>query len=349
MKRFSTSLLLVFSFFISYSQTKNYRIHSVAFYNLENLFDTINNPDTNDEASPMFEIKKNRSAVYYQKLKNMARVISEIGSEKTHTAPSIIGIAEIENRNVLEDLIQTPPLNKFNYGIIHYDSPDLRGIDVALLYRKEHFIPMAHHPYEMRLWSENGIRKYTRDQLLVSGYLEEELIHIIVNHWPSRRGGEKRSRPNREKAAFLNKTICDSIFKTHLNSKIILMGDLNDDPINASLKNSLGTKKDRKHLLPSDFYNPYEVLFERGFSTLGFRDNINLFDQIILSGSLVPGEKDFSTLSFYKAYIYNPAYLSLQSGKYKGYPFRSFGNGAFTGGYSDHYPVFVYLIKEKNH
>ena len=269
MKPYFTSLILLFWLSISSAQSKNYRIHCMAFYNLENLFDTINNPETNDEASPMFEIKKNRSAVYHQKLKNMAQVISEIGFEKTKTAPSIIGVSEIENRNVLEDLLQTPPLNSLNYGIAHYDSPDLRGIDVALLYRKEHFIPISHHAYELRFWSETGVRKYTRDQLLVSGYLEGELIHVIVNHWPSRRGGEKRSRPNREKAAFLNQQICDSIFTTSPNSKIILMGDLNDDPINSSLKNVLGTKKSQQHLLPIEFYNPYEVLFEKGYSTLG--------------------------------------------------------------------------------
>jgi len=345
MKRFNLFFLGILCTTISISQTKNYKIHTVAFYNLENLFDTINNLEKNDEASPIMNIKKNRSKIYHQKIENMARVISEIGYDKTKRSPTIIGISEIENKTVLEDLILTKKLKSKNYGIIHYDSPDLRGIDVALLYQKKYFVPISHRPYELKIWSENGYRLYTRDQLLVTGYLEGELIHIIINHWPSRRGGEKKSRPNREKAAFLNKKITDSIFSKKTNSKIILMGDLNDDPTNSSLKNILQTKTIVKNTVDTVFYNPYESLFKKGHGTLGYRDNINLFDQIILSGNLISKNKKFKTYGFYKAHIFNPKYLSVQKGKYKGYPFRSFGYNGFTNGFSDHYPVYVYLIK----
>lgn len=341
------SLLLGFLCSVfSFSQNNEYKIHTVAFYNLENLFDTINNPNTNDEASPMFEIKSNRSQIYAQKLKNMAKVIAEIGTNKTSFSPTLVGVAEIENRQVLEDLLQTKKLKSKNYGIIHYDSPDHRGIDVALLFNKKNFIPISHTSYELKFWSEKGYRLYTRDQLLVSGYLEEELIHIIINHWPSRRGGEKKSRPNREKAAHLNKIICDSLFKTDLNSKIIIMGDLNDNPTNSSLKNVLKTQTNLKKLQDSTLYNPYEILFKKGYSTLGYRDNIHLFDQIIISSSLVSKNKSFDTFQLYKAHIFNPPYLTNQMGKYKGYPFRSFGYEGFTNGYSDHYPVYIYLIKK---
>lgn len=117
----------------------------------------------------------------------MAKVISQIGHEITKSSPTIIGLSEIENRNVLEDLVQSASLRKNKYRIIHYDSPDRRGIDVALLYKQAHFTPVHHEVFELKLWDEKGYPIYTRDQLLVSGYLDDELIHIIVNHWPSRR------------------------------------------------------------------------------------------------------------------------------------------------------------------
>lgn len=344
MRNFILTILSTLFIQFTFSQKSTYTIHTVAFYNLENLFDTINNPNTNDEASPMMEITNNRAFIYNQKLKNLAKVISEIGFEKTKTSPTILGVAEIENRSVLEDLIQTEILNKKKYGIIHYDSPDQRGIDVALLYDKIKFIPLHHTSYELRLWSDKGYRIQTRDQLLVSGYLENELIHIIVNHWPSRRGGEKRSRPLREKAAYLNKKICDSILIAHPNSKIILMGDLNDNPTNSSLKEVLQTETDLKKVKDTTFFNPYEVLYKKGYSTLGYRDNIHLFDQILFNGNFI--SKKYKSFSFYKANIFNPSYLTVQTGKYKGYPFRSFSYGTFTNGYSDHYPVYIYLIKK---
>jgi len=346
MKKKGSLLLVLLCFLFSFGQSNNYKIHTIAFYNLENLFDTINDLHKNDEASPMFAIKNNRSKIYIQKLENMAKVISEIGSEKTHVSPTILGVSEIENRQVLEDLLQTENLRTRNYGIIHYDSPDLRGIDVGLLYNKKQFIPIYHKSYELKFWSDQGYRLYTRDQLLVSGYLENELIHIIVNHWPSRRGGEKKSRPNREKAAFLNRRICDSILKTDSKSKIIIMGDLNDNPTNSSLKNILKTETKLKKIQDTTLYNPYEILFKKGYSTLGYRDNIHLFDQILLSGSLVSKDKKFEDFKLYKANIYNPSYLTNQTGRYKGYPFRSFGYEGFTNGYSDHYPVYIYLLKK---
>ena len=341
------TLLLIghFCFLISFGQSNKYKIHTIAFYNLENLFDTINDLEKNYEANPMFEIK-NKSEIYARKLENMASIISEIGTEKTHISPTILGVAEIENRQVLIDLLNTKSLKDKNYGIIHYDSPDVRGIDVALLYNRKNFIPISHKPHELKFWSEEGYRLYTRDQLLVSGYLENELIHIIVNHWPSRRGGEKKSRPNREKAAYLNKKICDSLLRTDSKSKIIIMGDLNDNPTNSSLKKILKTETKLNKIQDSTLFNPYEILFKKGYSTLGYRDNIHLFDQIIVSGAFVSKNKKFKDYQFYKANIYNPRHLTNQSGKYKGYPFRSFGYEGFTNGYSDHYPVYIYLIKK---
>ncbi len=325
---------------------KKYKIRTIAFYNLENLFDTINDVNKNDEASPMMELKSNRSKVYWDKIEKLSSTIAQIGADKTNTSPAIIGVSEVENLNVLEDLIHSKHLIKNNYGIIHYDSPDKRGIDVALLYQKKYFNPIHHEAFNPKIFKDN-YPVYTRDQLLVSGYLDDELIHIIVNHWPSRRGGEAASRPNREKAAYQNTKIIAQVREQDEDAKILIMGDFNDDPINSSFKNVLKTKSRKKNVNEGDLYNPYEDMFRRGFNTLKYRDKINLFDMIFFTSPLLnKGEKDFSTYKMYKAMIFNKRFLTTKKGKYKGYPFRSFSNGGYTGGYSDHYPVYLYLIKE---
>jgi hypothetical protein len=338
-------IFIIIAFQPVFSQ-KKYEIKTIAFYNLENLFDIVDDTLKLDETSPIMEIKENRAGIYQLKLNNMAKVLSEIGTDEAKNSPVIIGVAEIENYGVLEDLINTSFLKDKKYSIIHYDSPDIRGIDVGFLYQSSFFKPIYHETFELRLWGADGYRIFTRDQLLVSGYLGDELIHIIVNHWPSRRGGESKSRPNREKAAYLNTQIIAKIKETDPNPKIIIMGDLNDDPINSSLKNILKTKSKKSDVREGDIYNPMEEMFRLGQNTLAYRDNINLFDQIMFTSPLLTTTKDYSTYKMYKAGIFKPQYLTTQTGKYKGYPFRSFGNGGFTGGYSDHYPVYIYLIKE---
>ena len=347
MKRFYLFFPILFLLSTTVFSQKNYEIRTIAFYNLENLFDAVDDPEKNDEASPIMGIKENREEIYVKKLNNMAKVVSEIGTKEAKNSATIIGVAEIENRKVLEDLINTGELKNKQYSIIHYDSPDLRGIDVALLYQEKYFRPINHEVFELKLWDENGFRIYTRDQLLVSGYLDDELIHIIVNHWPSRRGGEKKSRSKREKAAYLNTKIIEKIKITDPNPKIIIMGDLNDDPINASLKKVLKTKSKKSKVKEGDIYNPMEDLFRRGQNTLAYRDNINLFDQIMITSPLLTTKKDYSSFKMYKTNIFNPQYLTTQTGKYKGYPYRSFSGNNFINGYSDHYPVYMYLIKEK--
>ena len=166
----------------------------------------------------------------------------------TKNAPALIGVAEIENRKVLEDLANESTLLPKDYGIVQFDSPDRRGIDVALLYQKSLFRPINTSAHELFLYDDNDREKrvYTRDQLLVSGYLDGDLIHVIVNHWPSRSGGEARSRYKREKAAELNKKIIDSLFDIDPYAKIITMGDLNDDPDNISVKKILAAKSEKE-------------------------------------------------------------------------------------------------------
>ena len=341
-------ILVLFSCFhvILYAQEKKtYKIHTLAFYNLENLFDTINDPTKFDEASPIMELKTNRRVIYKKKVKNMARVIADIGSDVAHNSPAIIGVSEIENREVLEDVVNDSSLISKDYGIIHYHSPDARGIDVALLYQKKLFTPISTSSHELKIFDDlTNKRVYTRDQLLVSGNLDGELIHVIVNHWPSRSGGEARSRPKRVVAAKLCKHLVDSLQVIDPYAKVFIMGDLNDDPTNASIKDALKAEKDRDKVVFKGIYNPYEGFFKSGKGTTAYRDAWSLFDQIMVTKPLI--EKDFSSYRFYKAGIFNENFLIQKDGQYKGYPFRSWGYGGFTDGFSDHFPVYVYLIKE---
>lgn len=339
--------LLIFSFFTAFAQEdKQYKIQTIAFYNLENLFDFEDDPITfDDDRTP--EGKDHwTEAIYRAKLKNMARVLSEIGSASTGTVPTIIGVCEIENRTVLEDLINQDALQSKNYGIIQFDSPDRRGIDVALIYRKNLFIPTHYIAQELLIYDNNDITKriYTRDQLVVSGMLDGEKIHFIINHWPSRSGGEARSRPKRIKAAKLTRRIIDSLFSEDPYAKIITMGDFNDDPTSPSIKTYLNTNGKKRDIDIKDLYNPMEEMYNKGFGTLAWRDSWNLFDQLIVSSEFI--KPDYSSYRFYKAGIYNKSYLANSRGRYKGYPFRSFANGGYTGGFSDHFPVYLFLIKE---
>lgn len=292
------------------------------------------------------EMKANRGEVYKQKVKNMARVISNIGTDMAKNTPAIIGVCEIENRKVLEDLVNDPLLLGKDYGIVHFEGPDRRSIDVALLYQKALFRPVNSKSHELKIYDDlTRKRVYTRDQLLVSGELDGDLIHVIVNHWPSRSGGEARSRSKRVGAAKLNKRIIDSLQSIDPYAKILTMGDLNDDPTNESVKKVLKAEKERDDVPLKGLYNPYEKMFtDKGYGTTAYRDAWSLFDQILLTQPLL--DDDYSSYRFWKAGIFNKAYLSNKRGRWKGYPLRSFADGGFTNGFSDHFPVYVYLIKQ---
>ena len=344
-------LLITTTFFLTFSvnaqKDKKFKIHTIAFYNLENLFDTLNDPAKYDEASPIMEMAAvNRPEVYAKKVKGMARVIADIGRDNTSNSPAIVGVCEIENRKVLEDVVNNPLLLGKDYGIIHFNGPDRRSIDVALLYQKALFKPINASSHELKIYDDKTReRKYTRDQLLVSGKLDGDLIHLVVNHWPSRSGGEARSRPKRVAAAKVSKRIVDSLQSIDPYSKIFIMGDLNDDPTNESVKDVLKTHSEKKKVPLKGIYNPYENMFtKKGFGTTAYRDAWSLFDQIMVTKPLL--DKDYSSFRFYKAGIYNKQYLTNKRGRYKGYPHRSFADGGYTGGFSDHFPVYVYLIKE---
>ncbi len=339
-------LVLFFPFSLFCQKSSFFEVRTIAFYNVENLFDTINDPKTfDDDRTPLGKDHWN-SERYHQKIDHISKVISEIGSKTTQNSPDIIGLSEIENQQVLEDLIGHPNLREMGYRIIHFESPDERGIDVALLYKQAIFLPGTYKSQRLILKKDDGERDYTRDQLVVGGYMDNERFYFIVNHWPSRSGGEARSKPNRMAAAQLNKQIMDSIFRLDSSARIICMGDLNDDPIDDSLKKALKTKRDANNLEPHDLFNPMEALYRKGVGTLAYRDHWNLFDQIFFTGNLVsPADNSYR---FWKSGIYRPSYLVTQKGAYKGYPYRTYANGNYAGGYSDHFPVYIYLIRKVN-
>ncbi len=326
---------------------KKYKVKTIAFYNLENLFDTEDDSSINDEASPMMEMAEgNREEVYQKKLTNMARVLRKMGSEKAQTAPSIIGVCEIENRKVLEDLASHPLLREFDYGIEHYDSPDRRGIDTGLLYKKADFNVLNSASRRLMINDlQSGKRIFTRDQLVVTGELDGDEMTFIVNHWPSRRGGEQRSRPKRVAAAALNKKIMDSIHSINAMAKIITMGDLNDDPNNESVEKTLNAQMDREDVKPQMLYNPFMQMFKDGYNTLAYRDSGNLFDQIMMTYPFL-NEAGRDGYRYWQAHIHNPSFMTNKTGRYRGYPYRSFVGNSFTGGYSDHFPVYVYVVRE---
>ena len=341
-----TVALLFFAFInVDAQEKRKFKVHTVAFYNVENLFDTINNPNKFDEASPIMELNFNRGEIYKKKVQNMARVISEIGADVSKNTPVIIGLSEVENREVVEDLANDPALVTKNYGIVHFESPDARGIDVALMYQKDFCTPTNTSNHELKIYDDNTRKRvYTRDQLLVTGKLEGETIHVIVSHWPSRSGGEARSRPKRIAAAQLNKRIIDSLQAIDPYAKIFSMGDFNDDPTNSSFKDVLKTEKNKEDVKLKGIYNPMEDFFKKGLGSNAYRDAWSLFDQILITKPLL--EKDYSSFRFYKAGIFNKQYLTNKKGRYKGYPLRSFADGGFTNGFSDHFPVYVHIIKE---
>lgn len=356
-------LFVLSSIFGVNAQQKKYIVHTVAFYNFENLFDTINNPNNDEEWLPNGG-QNWTSKKYAQKLTNLSKVLMQIGTnDQQKESPTFIGGSEIENRGVLEDLVKHPNILKSDYGIVHFDSPDKRGIDVALLYKKKYFKPTSFVNIPLIIYRGNNNEKeketeedkidkdkievtidnrvYTRDILLVTGFLEGEEINLLVNHWPSRSGGEKKSSPFREAAGRLTKKVMDSVYKVNPNAKIIIMGDFNDGTYNKSIKEAVGAKLKKTEVKPFGVYNPFEQMAKDGHSSLFYRDSGDIFDQIMVSETLI--KSDFSTFQYWKSGIYNKPFMIEKFGRYAGYPLRHSANEI---GYSDHFPVYIYLIKE---
>lgn len=348
MKYVYHSILFVLAFLLSLgaisAQEAQYKVAAIGFYNLENLFDTENDTLINDEDFLPDGKRSWTLEKYQEKQANMAYVISQMGTSVSPSGVSILGVAEIENRKVLEDLVSQPTLKDRNYQIVHHDSPDRRGIDVGLIYNPAHFTVLMSEALPVNYILEDLDTLKTRDVLHVKGILENDTISVLVNHWPSRWGGEKRSAPKRQKAADVCRVLIDSLQTTDPDVKVILIGDLNDDPTSKSVVKNLRSVGKKSKMTPKTLFNPMHDYYRRGLGSNAYRDGWSLFDQILVSPGLIDTKQD--GYFYFKAVIFNKKYLIQRNGKFKGYPFRTFSFDKYQGGYSDHFPVIVFLAKK---
>ena len=318
------------------------QVAGIAFYNFENLFDTIpNNPLGRDEEFTPGGSRQWDGRKYWLKVHNLAYAISQFKTKTTPYGPAIIGVSEIENASVMADVARQPELRDWNLQIVHHDSPDLRGVDVGLMYNPRYFKVenVTNHTL-------TALSFATRDQMCVVGQLLGQRIGVIVNHWPSRLGGQEQSEPNRIAAAELSKQIADSLWRVDPDMGVIVMGDLNDDPMNKSCAVILGGKREAKDAKPHGFFNPWWNILNRGIGTLAYASSWNLFDQIIISGNLVNTPED--RWHFYEAKVLNFDFLKDTEGNRVGYPKRTYAAGSFLGGYSDHFATEIFRRRYVN-
>jgi len=329
-----------------HAQKKSNKIHTIAFYNLENLFDT--EDDLTIDDSEFLPTSPNQwdEAKYQKKLQNMAKAIASISN-----APDILGVCEVENRRVLEDLVKQNDLKEKDFGIIHYNSPDERGIDVAMLYKKNRFKPFKESSIRINL---PDTADKTRDVLFVSGVLgKKDTLHLFVAHFPSRRGGQQESEPKRVFVASQIRQKIDSLQKINPNANIIVMGDLNDEPNNKSIAETLNAKPYTENLKPNELFNAMGTLKAEGKGTHAHYNSKekkvewNLLDQIILSPALV-NKKNKVRYVAGSATIHKPDFLlQTEPEQYRGQPLRTFAGKRYLAGYSDHLPVYVLLALRK--
>jgi endonuclease/exonuclease/phosphatase family metal-dependent hydrolase len=313
----------------------------VGFWNIENLYDTLDSPNTDDREFLPDAPKQWNTQRYERKVRKMGEVIAALGKDLDPRGVALLGLAEVENRTVVEDLCRSAALKDRGYQVVHEDSPDRRGVDVALIHDPKRYAVYAHKSYRLHM-PDTAFR--TRDQLLVSGVMDGDTLHVIVAHWPSRRGGEKRSMPNRMAAGELGRHITDSLLAINRNARILYMGDLNDDPVNSSITVGLRATGDQALAQGGTLFNPMHAPFKKGIGSLAWRDSWNLFDQIIISPALVNGAG--GRYKFYGARVFNEPYLRQDEGNFAGYPKRTFVGDTYQDGYSDHFPVFLVLVRE---
>ncbi|MEM1339324.1 MAG: endonuclease [Bacteroidota bacterium] len=305
----------------------------IAFYNLENLFDTRNDPHTLDDDFTPSGFKRWKERKLRSKIKKLGKAISRIGDDETLGPPVVLGVAEVENSKVMDMLLSSKHLRSVPYDYVHFDSPDERGIDTSLVYNTEYFEVLHAEPLPLIIEDSSGDRDWTRDILYVEGKLQGERIHLFVNHWPSRREGVVETAPSRIKAANTLLGKLDAISETSSEEvHAIVMGDFNDDPRSESIQNIMHSGL---------FINPMEKLLSPYSGSANYKGKWNLFDQIILSHSFLNHEA--GTHSFQKAAIFAPRFLKEWKGRYKGNPYRTYAGRKYLGGYSDHFPVYVVM------
>ena len=327
--------------------------YKVVFYNLENFFDTLNDPEILDDEFTPDGPKRWNATKYAKKLSNIEKVFADITATgmderlSVEDYPIVIGVSEFENRSILEEIVSTRKLAPARYHICHFDSPDRRGVDVGFIYRADVFKLEGAAPIR---FTKEGMEHFrTRDIVTMWGTIEGEPFYFMVAHWPSRLGGKEASSPLRERAAEIMREAADSVRRLNPATKVVMMGDLNDDATDKSIVEVLGAAEDIKKIPAGGYYNPYIALLKAGYGTLAYQDSWNLFDNIIVSENLATGSTGALKLKkadrkFYGA-IFRRPYLLQKEGQFKGYPLRTFVGNNFQGGFSDHFPVFIYIAK----
>ncbi|MBQ9286185.1 MAG: endonuclease/exonuclease/phosphatase family protein [Bacteroidaceae bacterium] len=341
-KRLSLIVCCALLSLTSTAQEGRVAMYSIGFYNLENLFDTQHDEGKNDYEFLPDGANKWSDMKYQHKLKNLARVLSEMGTDRIPSGCAAIGVSEVENAHCLSDLCAQEPLAARGFKFCHIEGPDQRGVDCGLLYNPSFFHPAKVwlQPYVLK----NRDARPTRGFLTVQGTLAGDSVTIIVCHWPSRFTGKQA----RVWAGQQVKAEKDSIVRANPQMKILIMGDMNDDPFDESMAKGLGARRKLADVkTPMDLFNPWWQILLDGKGTLKYDGKWNLFDQIVMSHSLTRGTKvkDYTSLTFYKAEIFRRDYLFQDSGRYKGSPLRTHASGVWLDGYSDHLPVVTYHVK----
>jgi predicted extracellular nuclease len=308
--------------------------YTVVSYNVENLFDTVDDPKIPDEEFLPESEKKWDNERYQKKLNDIAKVISEINPKEL---PEIVGLVEIENHAVLEDLIRTEMLKDRGYAIIHEESPDYRGIDVALIYRKDAFTELMHETLPITFPDDPEFK--TRDILHVTGKIRNKTVHIFVNHWPSRIGGDDKTEPKRVLAATVLKNKVDQILAADSKARIIIMGDMNDEPVNKSLKETLGAASPDSGSKLVNLMMPDDV---KGLGTYFYSGNWNMLDNLVVSEPVLNSRG--MKVETGKGYIFSNDWMIFTNKTGDKTPNRSYVGNKYVAGVSDHFPVYFKMI-----
>ena len=370
MKKAFLSLTLFLIAIIAFAQSTNekrYAVYGIAFYNLENLFDTSHDLNKNDYEYLPDGKNKWGERKYRSKLKNLSKVLSELCTDRLPKGAAVIGVSEVENARALSDLVSQPALAKRGMKMVLHEGPDRRGVDCGFIYNPALFdfessmlvpsyalddnqpdVDLGFTVDENKKVIPNtnfllgDTTHLTRGFLVMTGRLAGEKFHFIVNHWPSRAAESSV----RERSGYQVYHLKEALLAQDPDAKIVIMGDMNDDPMNKSMTKELKCQHKIKKVKDAhDLYNPWwDTLYKEGKGTLSYRGKWNLFDQIVVSGNLIG--KDYSTLKFFKNEIFAKEYLFQKEGRYKGTPLRTHGGGVWLNGYSDHLPTQIYLVKE---